>query len=232
MKLTKFVLPLLLLSMVLLVAGCAPKAVLLIEGKYEDVDLLDWTHLDTWFEDEEEKKAAPEQPEHLYADFTIAKGYSTNPALNGFQLHSLNVEAVVEGKTYVFKSINPNDVKLPASIFGEGDIFSLSTGTRHFPAVLPVTENYEEVTEGAFWLTQYDEENDTLVANILVLIKWGEGFFEQYEEPEEGEEPDPDAEFVYPEFVAVLELVDGKLMTTYPFLFVDGVPYMPTEELD
>ena len=150
---------------------------LLIESKYEDVDLLDWTHLDTWFEDEEEKKAAPEQPEHLYADFTIAKGYSTNPALNGFQLHSLNVEAVVDGKTYVFKSINPNDVKLPASIFGEGDIFSLSTGTRHFPAVLPVTENYEEVTEGAFWLTQYDEENDTLVANILVLIKWGEGFF-------------------------------------------------------
>jgi hypothetical protein len=159
-------------------------------------------------------------PEHLYADITVAEGYSSQPFLDGCQLHSLNVEVSVDGKKYVFASINPNDVKLPAVLFEDSPFSMASRSNRHFPIQLPTTEKDDEVTDGAFWITQY--KGDKLIANLLVLVKWGDGYFDSYS--------DPDAEEVYPEFLAILELVNGKLMVSLPTLFIDGTFMEPPSE--
>jgi hypothetical protein len=58
MKLTKLVLPLLSLAMVLVIGGCATEPVSLIVGDYDDVDLLDWAHVETWnSEDDDDGEA-------------------------------------------------------------------------------------------------------------------------------------------------------------------------------
>jgi len=221
MKLTKIVLPLLLLTMILVIAGCATEPVSLIVGDYDDVDLLDWSHVETWYPEGDDGGGATAKdtlaPEHLYADITVAEGYSSQPFLDGCQLHSLNVEVSIDGKKYVFASINPNDIILPAELFEYTPFLIASRSTRHFPIQLPIAENDAEITDGAFWITQY--KDGELIANLLVLLKWGDVFYDDVEE----EVNDPD-------FIAVLELVNGKLVVTQPTLIVDGTFMEPPAE--
>ena len=218
MKLTRLILPLLLLVMLLVVGGCAAEPVSLIEGDYKGVDLLDWAHVETWYPEEGEVTAKDTlAPEHLYANITVAKGYSSQPFLDGCQLHSLNVEVSVDGKKYVFASINPNDIKLPAMLL-DAEIGPLTkSSTRHFPIQLPTTEKDDEITDGAFWITQYKDKK--LIANLLLLLKWGDDFYDDVEE-----------EVNNPDFLAILELVNGKLVVSLPTLFIDGKYMEPPSE--
>lgn len=211
MKLAKLILPLLLLTIILVIGGCAAEPVSLIAGDYKDVDLYDWAHVDSWYPEDEGGATAKAEAEHLYADITVAKGYSSHPVVSDFQFHSLNVELTVNGKKYVFASIDPNKVKLPAVLFEEMPLPMASKTTRHFPAVLPTTEKDDEITDGAFWITQYKDGD--LKANLLILLKWGDDFYDETEE-----------EVYLPDFFAILELVNGKLVVSLPMMAIDGEP--------